>query len=222
MRAEPFLRWLATHYDTARAESIASTVRFKGGWEGWLQVEIARKFLDVNGAQVCAREVPYPSGQNGQYVTPDGGLTNDLRFAARADFYLRRKGSSVDETYLELKCTNQYADDPVDDAWKRFHKDVAKIINVQNTNKSLNCIALLAYWGTVDFVTENDVVYLAGVPVKDYWGITRRTYIWRTSEYFAPDEKTDAILSLPDAYELLRGEEQDESLIIVALSPIAV
>jgi len=164
MRAKPFLQYLQAYYNPQTAAFLADTPDIRGGWEVWLQVEIARTFVSLNQNWICERELSYPSGNLfNPYLTYDAdddlapvGTTSNARYAARCDFFLYRKESIsiADETYIELKCINPSVQYPHRDAWTRFKKDVIKIQALQKANKQLNCIALLATSGvfTLDAV----------------------------------------------------------------------
>jgi len=223
MRVQPYLNWLSENYDTARASAIAQQTNFKGGWEGWLQVEIAMTFLEKNEAQTCTREVPYPApafGQSsGQYITKDGTYTDNANAAARADFMLQRTGGSVDETYVELKCSNfKEGGNAVSDAWKRFFDDVQKITNVQAANKSLNCIATVCYYGSLPLATDGTNVTLAGLPAA-WYSDKRRTYVWYCGVPFSPGYNS-AVQSIDTVAAAFKSDGQVYTgLLMVGLSP---
>lgn len=133
MRAQPFLNFLAQNYNSTRAANLANNQNIRGGWEAWLQVEIGLTFVNQGGQQICNREVAYPFG-----------------YAARCDFHLHRPGGNnqqQDDTYVELKCINPNALNPVQDAWIRFDNDINKIRQIALINPLVNGIALLATYG---------------------------------------------------------------------------
>jgi hypothetical protein len=156
MRAQPFLNFLAQNYNSTRAANLANNQNIRGGWEAWLQVEIGLIFVNQGGQQICDREVAYPSGQIAnpwigynplnQQATP----TPNQNQAARCDFYLHRPGGNnqqQDDTYVELKCINPNALNPLQDAWTRFDNDIRKIRAIAQINLLVNGIALLATYG---------------------------------------------------------------------------
>ncbi len=174
MRAQTFLRFLNDNYDHRRAANLATNTNIRGGWEIWLQVEIAYTFVNIGGSRACAREIPYPSGNNNnRYISYDSRrMQNPARLeqngnsAARCDFYLSRRLQNdrgiADDTYVELKCINPNTNNPLDDAWNRFYSDINKIQAISGVNNQINGVALLATYGT-----------FAILP-----GDTRNKYVW--------------------------------------------
>ncbi|MCB8836507.1 hypothetical protein [Aurantimonas sp. VKM B-3413] len=160
MRVQPFLTTILQAYqdnpryiDLDKASYFASTVQLRGGWEVWLQLEIASVFMQASqGSQTCDREYPYPAQGGGYlaYNAANGAVTvvPNANAASRCDFFLHRTAGMADDTYLELKCILAAGPDPLNNAWNRFHADVAKQQALQNANGGLNCISLLATFGT--------------------------------------------------------------------------
>ncbi len=155
MRAQPLLNFLRQNYNPAVAANLANNPNINGGWEVWLQVEIALAFVNQGGQRVCVREEPYPSGQLPNrwvtYLAPNAGTSANAAQAARCDFYLHRPAlpnQQLDDTYVELKCINPNAANPLADAWNRFNADITKIRAIGQVNPLLNGIALLATYGT--------------------------------------------------------------------------
>lgn len=134
MRSEQLLKALKENISAesfARARWFSSKVEFKGGWEVWLQAEIAYALGTSDIRRKFTREKPYPGDP----------------LQRKCDFYVERDGNvSKDETYLELKCINSGVDNPFENARNRFFADVVKITNVQNSLRLL-CTAVLATWG---------------------------------------------------------------------------
>lgn len=156
MRAQTLLQFLAQNYRNTAAANLANNQNIRGGWEIWLQVEIALTFVTLGGQGTCEREIAYPSGQqNTPYIAYNPGY-NPPAWAvpnpsARCDFYLHRSNGTAqqDDTYIELKCVNPnayniYRIDPITDAWNRFKQDIAKIQAIGQVNGLINGIALLA------------------------------------------------------------------------------
>lgn len=155
MRAQPFLQFLQNNYNPAQAANLANNVNVRGGWEVWLQIEIALTFVNQGGNRICDREAPYPSGLGGvnpwignnpvpppPYIpVPNPGI--------RCDFHLHHPAGVglQDDTYVELKCINPNVANPLIDAWNRFGNDINKIQNVAVINPNLNGIAVLATYG---------------------------------------------------------------------------
>ncbi|MDQ2104619.1 hypothetical protein [Azospirillum isscasi] len=137
-----------------RATVFAQNANIRGGWEVWLQLEIAHGFLTVAGNWTCERERPYPSTNAGNpYLTyaaggPAWGVTNNINAAARADFYLHRNAGVADDAYIELKCISPTNANPIQDAWNRFQADIVKQQTLRGGNAGLNCISVLATFGT--------------------------------------------------------------------------
>lgn len=154
MRAQPFLQFLRANYvNWPTAAALSNNSNIRGGWEGWLQVEIARTFVNLGGGRICEREVQYPSGHDApnQYIRSNLGVYQaGPAPGIRCDFYLHHpEGGQQDDTYLELKCIIPIAFHPaaVDDAWFRFRGDITKIRNISDVNNSINGIAVLASFG---------------------------------------------------------------------------
>lgn len=72
--------------------------------------------------------------------------------AARADFQISRMQGPPDTTFLELKCRLQQETHL--QTWTRLENDVEKIMALSALNNTLNCIALLATFGTF---TQQDI-----------------------------------------------------------------
>jgi hypothetical protein len=223
MRAQPFLQWLSMNYNPAVAQAVAGAPQFRGGWEGWLQVEIARTFLAQGGNAVCEREMPYPDG-NGAYVSyvpatgqaAPGAAGNG---AARCDFYLQRNAGILDQTYLELKCSNSLAPQPATDAWARFDNDITKITAVAGVNNLLNCIALLGVWGIIDPNNNANQGGPNGHPLNWYWQGGRSAYIWDTSLVPNPQNPAAVVTTLQAAQQGVQNVLQNNRLLIIAVSP---
>lgn len=224
MRAQPFLQVLSCFYNTSVAEEVSQLSDFRGGWETWLQVEIARTFIKKYNAQLCIRELPYPSATKGKYLNSNGQTVTDVRSAARTDFFMQRpSGFSTDDTYIELKCTNNASDYPVSDAWTRFQSDIGKISTMQKANSSLNCIATLAYHGTLPltFNEEGEPTTLGGKSI-DWYGesSSRSTYIWYTDRKFS-FSNDKSVLSLNTALGEIDSETmQDNTLLMLACAAL--
>lgn len=154
MRAQNFLQTILDGYNInqsinlPRAATLAQSQSIRGGWEVWLQLEIAHCFLQSVGNWLCERERAYPATQANTYLTPAGGLTNTLNSAAKCDFYLRRTQGISDDTHVELKCISQTSANPIADAWNRFGQDVLKQQTLKGANATLNGISVLATFGT--------------------------------------------------------------------------
>ncbi len=112
MRSEQLFNALAS-YNWAEAETLASVQRFKGGWEGWLQVELAKHLYALLGQYhvEIERERRYPDRP------------------IRCDFYFSYGIAGKDETYIELKCQNPMAQNPLQDIGDRFAEDLEKAIS---------------------------------------------------------------------------------------------
>ena len=109
MRPKEFLE-LVSGYDCSKVSILTEEKRLNGGWEVWLQVEIAGYLLYIKnqGADMCIeRERFYPNTQ------------------MRCDFYISYLRSR-DETYIELKCQNACAQHPLADITNRFSNDIIK------------------------------------------------------------------------------------------------
>lgn len=156
MRSQHILTIVARRIPVGKASWFASADNFRGGWEGWLQAEIAHAFYEDRAATEITREQPYPSGLGAghhrylAYNPANGMVATAAHPAARCDFYVRRPAvfGPADESYLELKCISPSAMNAVDDAWNRFRADVTKIDALRARNQNLVCTALLATWGT--------------------------------------------------------------------------
>lgn len=109
MRPQHFLE-LVSEFDCTKIETLTEDSWLDGGWEVWLQVEMACYLRDraEEGANVqIKREVLYPGTQK------------------RCDFFISY-GGDRDETYIELKCQNACASNPPNDITNRFINDIKK------------------------------------------------------------------------------------------------
>lgn len=155
MRAQPFLQALATTagYNHVTVAHLANNPNITGGWEVWLQVEIALAFLNPNVRRICTREQQYPSGNpaapnityNPAAVPPVGATA---AAGARCDFLTQRGGGGVgqtDDTYVELKCINaSQGAGAAANAMQRFNDDIDKLRRIHAFNNQIQGIALLA------------------------------------------------------------------------------
>ncbi|QCO14706.1 hypothetical protein D3869_05415 [Azospirillum brasilense] len=164
----------------ARAAVFGQNANIRGGWEVWLQLEIAHGFLTIGGNWTCDREWPYPSTNAGApFLTyaaagPAWGTTANPVAAARADFYLRRAAIPADDVYIELKCINPTHATPLQDAWNRFNADVVKQQTLRGGNAGLNYVSLLASFGTFQ---AGDVAG-PNPALGWYWGGGRSAYVY--------------------------------------------
>jgi hypothetical protein len=221
MRAQPFLNWLKTNYNPATAAAIAGSTNIRGGWEAWLQIEIARTYA-INESQICDREIAYPDGEN-LYIGYDrqtgqarGGVAN-ANHAARADFlmYRRVQDAIQDATFIELKCSTIGTEAGARDAWARFTTDVNKVSAIQGVNRNLNTFALLAYWGTLREWPQGAYV---GSRLDWYWSGGHTAYVWDTVPILNPLDPLPPIPTL-EAYwgQIHDYDRQQPRLIFIAL-----
>ncbi|NEP47548.1 MAG: hypothetical protein F6K65_01350 [Moorea sp. SIO3C2] len=161
MRLQPFLETLRNklNLDLQKTQYFMNTANFQGGWEVWLQCEIGFAFNGANPNNVLLREVPYPSGNNinpflayRAGANPPAWEVANQNQAARADFQISRMQGPPDTTFLELKCRLQQETHL--QTWTRLRNDVEKIRALSALNNTLNCIALLATFGTF---TQQDI-----------------------------------------------------------------
>ncbi|MEG3972255.1 hypothetical protein QUA00_32225 [Microcoleus sp. T2B6] len=175
MRAQQFLENLNKFYNPGRAARLAENNQYiRGGWEVWLQVEIAQAYAINYPGQTCEREAPYPGLQANQWIAFNKTLSTasavqNRNQAARSDFFLYRQGmlAAADETHIELKCINNSNPNinALTDAWNRFYADITKIREIKRINETINAIALLATYGT----------FSPPLPVIPYGG---NAYVW--------------------------------------------
>ncbi len=132
MRSEQLFNALK-NYNWTEAKRLASTPRFKGGWEGWFQVELAKHLYSILEEQDIEIE------RERQYL---GSTT-------RCDFYFSYGTGGRDETYIELKCQNPMAPNPLFDIGERFAKDLEKAISQKML---ISCFA--ACYGIPRYVHE--------------------------------------------------------------------
>lgn len=167
MRAQSFLQFLSANYNPAQAANLAQNVDIRGGWEVWLQIEIALTFVNQGGNRVCDREAYYPSGQlPNRWIGNNPAAPPEYIAVAnpgiRCDFHLHRPagGGLQDDTYVELKCINPNAVNPLNDAWLRYSNDINKIRDIAVVNPNLPGIAVLATYGHFNAPLP---MFLAGV-----------------------------------------------------------
>jgi hypothetical protein len=106
MRIQQFFEAMCD-YDFSRAAGLAVSGKIMGGWESWLQVELAMYLVGKLADARIIREMTYPDE------------------AARCDFYIEY-GGGRDPTYVELKCQLPGRGDTINDALLRFQRDIAK------------------------------------------------------------------------------------------------
>lgn len=110
--------------DLEKVMRFATMDSFRGGWEGWLQVEIADSFREAYDFE---REIYYPGC----------GERADFRISDK----VRERGTPPRQLYVELKCmtvTEKYH------VWRRFSEDMNKVLR----HTPVQCVALLATYGT--------------------------------------------------------------------------
>lgn len=103
---------------------LATEKIFKGGWEGWFQVELAKYLYDKGGNFEIYREEQY-------YNT-----------AKRSDFLIRYKGGR-DPTYIELKCINPWNEsDAQSKVLNQYANDITKAL--QEPTMNIGCMLIYA------------------------------------------------------------------------------
>lgn len=131
MRSQTFLDYMRS-YNFSKAKSISRWHDLRGGWEVWMQIEIAAHIASYPGFQRIEREVLYP-------LQP--ALARE-----RCDFKIVvTNRMQTDDTYIELKCMNPSADRPLADINQRFSVDITKIERLRSDKYS--CFALCAVYG---------------------------------------------------------------------------
>jgi hypothetical protein len=158
MRSLPFLQRLAAAWKECgdqpfrKAQIIVSNNKVThGGWEGWMQVEIA---LALAGTVArWFREEPYRNQFN-QYLSYNRELgiaeVQEVgRSAARCDFYTEPH-IGFDITYFELKCYNPNAiGNSTEDSWSRVLYDLKKAIALWKMDSTINIICTLVDYGNI-------------------------------------------------------------------------
>ena len=155
MRTQAFLENLGARYNANEAQRLSSLPGIHGGWEVWLQIEIAKTFMNIDSTVSFYREYPYSNQAhaNAPWIsynraTKRASYTSSRKSASKCDFFMVHSGGR-DQTYLELKCINpNKVSGPNADAWKRYNDDMDKIVGVTNLDPNINGIALLATYGT--------------------------------------------------------------------------
>lgn len=88
MRSQEFLEWMKG-YNCEKARTISTWAQLRGGWEVWLQVEIASHMATSANFLGFEREIAYPG------------------VGDKCDFKITMRGAAQgDVTYVELKCIN--------------------------------------------------------------------------------------------------------------------
>lgn len=172
MRSKQLLGVISHYFEHVSPPSLAITKRLasntgiEGGWEVWLQVEIALAFVTFEEGRICIREDTYPSGDAEKPFIAYNRGSNTAEFvakknsSARCDFHLHRRDNfrPQDDTYVELKCINPNTNHPEKDAMNRFFDDLNKIYAIGSKNQTLNVIALLAiYTNTLEVPNLNRI-----------------------------------------------------------------
>ena len=155
MRTQEFITHIANKYNPTEAQKLAHQPGIDGGWEVWLQVEIARIFRDIELNTLFTREKKYetPRGYISYNRNGTATYTNNYKKGAKCDFHLTRN-NGTDETHLELKCINPNNGNPEADAWNRYQQDVDKIKAIRELTGFTLGISLLAYYGTFNKIPE--------------------------------------------------------------------
>ena len=139
MRSQAFLDRMS-NYNFGKAKAIANWHDLRGGWEVWMQVEIAAHMSTFQGFQRLEREVPYPA------PPAQGGERCDFKI-------VMTERLQTDDTYIELKCINPNTANPLADIDRRFRDDFAKIERLRSANYS--CFALCAVYGRLGPARDN-------------------------------------------------------------------
>ncbi len=162
MRTQTFLEILGANYIVAEAQKLSSIPGINGGWEVWLQVEIAKTFVALDNTWSFNREQPYQNPLNGpapwiayNRQTKIASYSRNRNSASKSDFSMLHAGNR-DLTYLELKCINPNTNSASNDAWNRYRDDLNKIIGITKLDQSINGIALLATYGTFPSIPNFD------------------------------------------------------------------
>lgn len=190
MRIEQFLEYVK-QYDIQNLQDIICDKRLRGGWEVWLQVELAKHLLgieELNNIQI-EREVKYPSN------------------LGRCDLFISYN-EGYDQTYIELKCQNVSAYNPVKDVFGRFQNDIAKQKSLSNTNIAGFCLAVVR-------CKFNAMASAIG-------GI--KTVIGASSSAYLLDLETHTTFNLKENYSALTALAKDSSntddfTFLLAVSP---
>jgi hypothetical protein len=230
MRLQNFMQWLSESYDPSTAIEVAGNPDFRGGWEGWMQVEIARTFLG-HPSRVCEREFPYPDGGAGYpptYLSYNRGNNTaakgaDGRNAARCDFLLQynnEEGIGVaDQTFIEIKCSNAQARYPEQDAWHRFNADINKISALKGVYGGFSTFALLCVWGTLETDNDTPLGNPDGHTIDWYYAGNRNAYIWDTKSATDQPRRDRGVENLQSAVQRLGHRAQGNRLLIIGVSP---
>lgn len=133
-------------YDFSRACYLASAQGIAGGWEVWLQVELALFLKDKMGEDNINFER--------ERIYREFGIDSNQR----CDFLISYGGAGTggyDNTFIELKCQNPYGKpNPLTDALKRFQSDIEKVRAIPE-HPIIAC--MLVCYGTIDKVAEGMV-----------------------------------------------------------------
>lgn len=136
-------------YDFSKAEEIANTTIINGGWEVWFQVEFAYHMKQKNASFQLKREEIYPGG-----------------VITRCDFLIwygtPNRTTFHDPTYIELKCINQLAANPKQDAIRRYISDLTKNIPPNNI---VGCM-LLFYGNDQDILNMPAALHLPAADIR--------------------------------------------------------
>jgi hypothetical protein len=176
------------------ASKLAQNTELNGGWEVWLQVEIALAFIMDKANNVeCERESPYLTGnEEAPWIESSYCATPYRENAIKCDFLMRRTGNTGPQglTYIELKCMNPKPDpkkkksdnelrlEAKKDAWERFKKDINKIQGIYSNKENCSyekkvkiaAFALLAMYGSLEDESQES---------NSIHGVT--TYVWDPS-----------------------------------------
>ncbi len=175
MRVTKFLTYLKS-YSIEKMERLMSTPIVNGGLEVWCQVEFAEHLKRILSNYTFSREYPYPYSYK----------KCDMHFIDH---------QGVDETYVELKCTNPFHSDLkliinafLEDINKINHlydNVIRKVINEKKVcNVDLLCV--LIYYGDIN--TLYTYINLDEVAIQrlDNLATTCGLYVVVYSKYYSP------------------------------------
>lgn len=161
MRGRTFLELVSQYPRLADMRELASQKVVEGGWEVWLQVELARHIKRCReGNHLFVREQRYPQIQrmprNQEEQELLAGTNKYCDFYAAID---RGRAGLYDETYIELKCINPCDPNPCASALRRFGDDINKVKELRKIYERFgalwpNACCALVYYGSVQSVIE--------------------------------------------------------------------
>lgn len=163
--------------DYGKIYELATKGDVNGGWEIWLQVEIASCLTKKFQGRIyhTKREIPYEDGSG-----------RKCDFVIWYEYIGDSSGEQHDVSYIELKCINPCVVSPQTDALYRYHEDIIKADSISGM-----VACMLVYYGDIGYAKRylSDKAKLDEIHVLNYNGPASEVQITNVGVLAnAPDE----------------------------------